>query len=939
MAEPLTFHPLQRSRLAALTTTEADGRAVAPLSLRLHVSRNGVAESFAQKIDLHLAGPGDVQEIRRESILLLAPPPNARNAETTKLVHVDFRAPDLPWRYSPDPGADPRPWLALLVGTREEFTVAGKLLTFASDDAARDVLAAYDVAAAKVWAHVQESPGARHGMRRISRLVAMRGREVVNEKAAGLRPQTEYTAAIVAAFDGDGAPAWSAAARPATLPVHHSWRFWTGEEGDFETLALAITPRPSLGLGRVTLHLPRVPDPHTGTPISLEMRGAIGSLADEPPGGDAPAEVKAKARALLSAAQADLEALRAPTVDHPPPGHPPRTIVGLPDLGRPWLTETDAAEWSRHLNGDPRLRGSAGLGGWIGREAQEDLIAAAVEQMGAMQAALQRISQLALGLEAARGLWQHRLPQDTGRRLRVFGPATARMQGAHDGAGDGASVQSAVTGPDSPLPQAFLTSAAMRVLRRGTARTRGADGAPDGAFRPAGALADAANSDPPPPEPVPSPLAHVDGLADAMGLSRLDDLRLTAPIPEPLLALIARYAGRVIDDEWTNQEFFPEFEAIVHEHALEDFTCGRSVLEHLHGHAGEVATVELLCQSLLDCRILASGLDTRTFAELLGRLGLSRDFTPAQLACLLGPDPTPADARRPRNLDLLVERIAGLVDPTRPRPPGWRRVESTITGLRLDTLAPPEMPVSLEFPTWTLLNRHDKEWLLPGVGSLEKGSVIALKTNPRFVAAFLAGINSQFLHEMHWRNLPVDRTSTPLLQFWGQFDYATQRRQSDILPIGEWETTKELGDRAHQWVRPGDPTGREDVVFVFRTDLFRRYPSTLVYLSRRTGEDLKLGPDLSPAQAAVDPALRKELGPIYQGQIEPDIVFFAFDIDPSTVDQYQLVLDEPPAELRFRNDRGAAAKDGAAFAAATIDRHSRVAFLGSHLEERGLHVE
>lgn len=923
MGEPLTFHPLQRTRLGALTTAMVDGRAVAPLTLRLEVSRNGVAESVTQQIDLHLAGPGDVQEVRRESILLLAPPPNARDAETTKLVHADFRAADLPWRYSPDPGAAPRPWLALLVGTREELTVVGSLLTFTSDDTASAVLAPYDIAASHQWAHVQESPGGPGGPRRIARLVAMRGREVVGGKPKGLRPQTEYTAAIVATFDAGGQPAWSAAARPATLPVYHSWQFWTGEEGDFETLALAIQPRPSLGLGRVTLHHPRVPDPATGRPITLEMRGAIGSLADEPPGGDA-----------LAAAQADLAALRSPAVDQPPAGHPPRTIIGLPDLGRPWLPAEDAAEWSRHLNGDPRLRGSAGLGGWVSREAQEDLIAAAVEQLGAMPAALQRIAHLALGLEAARGLWEHRLPGDTGRRLRVLGPATARLQ-----SDDGSSVQSAVTGSDSPLPQAFLTSAAMRVLRRGTARTRGADGAPDGAFRPAGALAAAANSDPPPPVPVPSPIGHIDGLADALDLPHVGDLRLTAPIPEPLLALIGRYVGRVIDDEWTNREFFPEFEQIVHENGLESFACGDRVLAHLHGHRDEVATEELLCLSLLDCRIRAVGLDLGQFAQFVERLGLSSDLTVEQLACLLGADPTQVNSRRPRDLDLLVERVAGLVDPTQPRPPGWRRVEATLVGLHLDTLAPQEMPVSLEFPTWTLLNRHDKEWLLPGVGSLEKHSVIALKTNPRFVAAFLAGINSQFLHEMHWRNLPVDRTGTPLLQFWGQFDYAEQRRQPDILPISEWEPTKPLGDRAHQWVRPGDPTGREDVVFVFRTDLFRRYPLTLVYLSRRTGQDLKLGPDLSPAQAAVDPTIRTELGPIYQGQIEPDIVFFAFDIDPSTVDQYQLVLDEPPAELRFRNDEAVVNGNGAEFAKATLDRHSRVAFLGTHLEERGLHVE
>jgi hypothetical protein len=100
---------------------------------------------------------------------------------------------------------------------------------------------------------------------------------------------------------------------------------------------------------------------------------------------------------------------------------------------------------------------------------------------------------------------------------------------------------------------------------------------------------------------------------------------------------------------------------------------------------------------------------------------------------------------------------------------------------------------------------------------------------------------------------------------------------------------------------------------------------------------LKLGPDLSAAQASLPPQTRTELGPIYQGELEPDIVFFAFDIDPATLSQYQLVLDEPPAQLRFRNDVALAAGDnGAVVACKTIDRHSRVAFLGSHLAAQGL---
>jgi hypothetical protein len=906
-----------RTRLTTLIKRQVEGRGVVPLTLQLE--KNGTAVPGHERVlDVHLAGPGDVDGLQPGSILLMAPPPFARDAETTKLVHADLHAPDLLWRYSPDSGATPRPWLALLVGTRDEFTVAGKLLTFAPGQAPA-VLTPYDFGNAKLWAHVQETPNESGKPRRIARLVGLRG--LLGAGPSGLRPQTEYTAAIVATFKPDGQPAWGGAISPDSLTVYHSWTFWTGEEGDFETLATAIQPRKALGLGRVDLSLPRVPDPASGAPFHLSMRGAIGSLAEDPPAEDA-----------LAAAKADLAALRVPAVDQPPPGHPARTIIGLPDYDRPWLSDASAALWSDELNSDPRLRGTAGLGGWIGREAQKDLIQAAVQQMGALNAALQRIAELAIGLEAARSLWNHRFSADIGRRLRVFGPATARIES------ETGNVQSAISGANSPLPQAFLTSAAMRVLRRGTARTRGTDGKPDGAFRPATALAAAANSVPPTPAPVAASPSDMDGVADALGVPRPDGLRLMGPLPSQVWDLVARYLGRFIDDSWPNNEFIPEFRQLVSDNSLESLSCeGEVVLRSLLRHNGEVATKTIFCEALYACRVQATGIPPENLGALLGNDALS-DMRLEQVACMLSAVPPPVDTRRPRDLGLLVDRISALVDPNRPRSPGWRRIESTIHGIKLDTLEPQEMPVGIDLPTWTLLSRHDKEWLLPGVSDLEKHSVIALKTNPRFVAAFLAGLNSQFLAEMHWRNLPVDRTCTPLLQFWGQFDYAEQRRQSDILPIAQWDAAKSLGDKSHQWTRPGDPTGREDVVFVFRTDLFRRYPSTQVYLSRRTGDGLKLGPDLRAAQAAVPPETRTEMGPIYQGQIEPDIVFFAFDIDPATLTQYQLVLDEPPNELRFRNDRACTGDNGAVFAKETIDGHSRVALLGSHLAAQGLAV-
>ena len=88
--------------------------------------------------------------------------------------------------------------------------------------------------------------------------------------------------------------------------------------------------------------------------------------------------------------------------------------------------------------------------------------------------------------------------------------------------------------------------------------------------------------------------------------------------------------------------------------------------------------------------------------------------------------------------------------------------------------------------------------------------------------------------------------------------------------------------------------------------------------------------------------------PRYTLRLADDVVCFAFDIAPEDFDQHWVVLEEPPAELRFRNDiennpdiseeRTQALEDsireqnnGAHYATAIIDRATRVAISGDYL--------
>jgi hypothetical protein len=315
--------------------------------------------------------------------------------------------------------------------------------------------------------------------------------------------------------------------------------------------------------------------------------------------------------------------------------------------------------------------------------------------------------------------------------------------------------------------------------------------------------------------------------------------------------------------------------------------------------------------------------------------------------------PAPPSIHKPIDIDGLIGALVGLLDPRLPDAPARLRLCSRLEGVDCTRLIPPEYAVGLDFPTWDLLRQHEKEWLLPGARSLPKDSITALQTNPAFVDAFMTGINAQFLAEMRWRDLAVERTCTPLRMFWGQVDYTTGSRRADIEPLLTWTAALDepIGSLQHQTIKPDDPanTSGSRLVIAFHTDLFRRYPATLVYLVRT-----QTGPHHDPA--VVDPLLkatpkldmtaganpdiwrqsREFLGPIFSGTIKPDLVFFTFDIAPSDLDQYWLVLDEPPAELRFRADLGLEGANAAKHAELNIDKPTRVAIDGKELRAMGM---
>ena len=136
----------------------------------------------------------------------------------------------------------------------------------------------------------------------------------------------------------------------------------------------------------------------------------------------------------------------------------------------------------------------------------------------------------------------------------------------------------------------------------------------------------------------------------------------------------------------------------------------------------------------------------------------------------------------------------------------------------------PEIPA----PMYSYLAKYDRERFLPGVGQLPPNSITLLETNPRFIEAFMVGLNFEMNRELLWREYPTDQRGNPMRCFWNRSDGA-----ADLLAaIHRWGKGI-LGSHMR-----GVGTGGQ-IVLLLRGRLLRRYPNTVIYAWRAKNGKLK----------------------------------------------------------------------------------------------------
>ena len=994
------FLPHSRTGIAAALTTPFSwaGKPRATVAMKVPVVDD--RGSLDAEMTVHVYGPADVTEIDPRQVVRAFPRADSANAEVDDLVHVEFDRPDLPWLFTPAaPDADGRlvPWLTLVVAEARHVAFGERRGAVRRASVRRDQL--QPLGDAWAWAHAQVM-GAKgadasteptleqrlseaNAAHNLSRLVCPRR----------LDDHTAYVACVVPTFEvgrqaglglstGDTlAPAWGTAADfgsgdPAStveLPVYYAWSFATGEEGNFESLAHKLKPRvapPGVGRRRVDTTHPWLGDPETrlglddpGAEMVVEGPVVSPQKPEDSPEEEWPTEARQHYdQPVIDALVAKLNNpdVRAEEDDDAPP------LVGPPLYGgnhaQQRRIQPGQPAWFDELNVDPRNRIVGGVATRVVQAEQEQLMAAAWNQVVGVEQANRalRLAQLARHV-SARLHGRHLSRLSDAAIMSVTERVHAKVLDAPERSVwarlEESSLPTAVTlgafrrltrlrGPvvRTSVAAVELRASAVEALSvRGDRLTTDwvrvyAD--PDG-ITGVGAVAgrrltpEIADRVAPGLDPGALVQAWNDELAGPGLVEALDPDRL---------ARVDGHDVRVEADTWAaltrrvlvalpgpEEMFSGPDEAVT---AAPNGFLLRALLRHardigigeieisrrqakrhgLEGHRGkdrtrvlvEVDAFEpLAARAVLAARELQvegvpydeyEGKAERLLETLRGSAVLPGRQVVAGLDAIAaklvgGADPF-TDRVRERvdvpALELVTKLDPGTTVPARVRGrltagsgrvPTWLRPD-WFDDLRIEpVMAHPHFA----WPMYEPLHRWDPEWMVPGLGLIERPDMATLlETNNQFVEAYLVGLNHEMGRELLWREYPTDQRGTYFDSFW----------------TGRPELTADLHELPWRTGSLGSHLAGPDqrLVFLVRGDLIRRYPGAVAHAAREA--DREGGVPIFEATSPVET--------LFHVFLPPNVLLVGFDMTRARIDTagetWWFTLSENPTEPRFGLD-------------------------------------
>lgn len=254
------------------------------------------------------------------------------------------------------------------------------------------------------------------------------------------------------------------------LPYYYSWEFRTGLRGDFEHLIRLLEPRPLEDLGKADVDC-SAPGFGIGDEQSLILgfESALRSEYTTPTkwgmDSDEPDNAYRQELAELVNRGDDYIVTPEDDDDEDPVVTPP--IYGRWHRGREDAVSADTNDWLDELNLDPRHRAASGVGAEVIRENQEQLMASAWDQLDDIQTANDILRRAQLGKEISTRIesrFKKLLPENY---LRITGKLHSRIKL------DGQSTTLATQLSDSKIGSAAFDMGLRKVTRkRGHLRKR-----------------------------------------------------------------------------------------------------------------------------------------------------------------------------------------------------------------------------------------------------------------------------------------------------------------------------------------------------------------------------------------------------------------------------------------------------------------------------------
>lgn len=881
---PATYSivPWVRRGLASLITAQpATNYASLPVTLKVNATPVNAPS-------VRLVGPGQITGLDARAVVRTDPRNGAAAFEPNYLAMVELALPDLPWMFTPSPPVNGKlqPWICLVVVPDADGIALDALpggISILRIKAPFDPKAELpDLASITAWAHAQVTGGNLSGddlklalngnpAATVSRLVASRKLEANKSYIACVVPT--YRAGVNAALglpvdDHDLAPAWDASvAAPFVLPAYYSFRFHTGPEGDFASLARKIVP-PAKPLNAGTRNMD-VSQPGFGAKgVARAMLGLEGALrAFDNHSTSWPAGAQAQYESQFRAALAPPPAVDP--VVAPPTYGGAHSASSLPAFG-------GAPVWLGELNLDPRSRAAASAGSQVVQRDQAALVASAWDQLGEIRKANQLLRQAQLARQVSTSMSQRHLERvaGDGKWLQMTAPLHSRVTVRF--AGVTATMRGHIQA--SRVPSGALSSALRRIARPGgpIGRQLKADvpqmvdrlnmpsGSTPTALQAAGPLL------------PPRGMVVLDDVSPDVQVKNMTAIALAAAGGWKLATAVASGGGAAVSG---SAGAAAPAQPVTHTgpviHPGPAIPVGP--VAPLPPGSGIETINPVVKPSLIDwnanpnlpdiLRVPVATLpppivfpsDTAALEAVKTsfRATAASVNTRLNTGAAIAPDPPPLGGQA-----ALAPARAALLGRLKPADTIRARLGACIPlGTGTDPLQPVQTGPKYPQPMYVPLARLSPEWMLPGISEVPLDCAALLAANAAFIEAYMVGLNDELARELLWREFPADRRFTFFQNFWG----ATTQ---EIGPITAFDRNAHLGGNV---VSVLSSVG---VVFLVRATLFQRYPNAMVFAAKAAW--------VNGVRELTDTVQY----PVFRGEIGEDVSFFGFNNidDPKGLD-------------------------------------------------------